>query len=97
MFPKVSIPGIPHRSPKAYITLNSYEFSVHFHFHSSRRSPNLVHYHFMESLHAKCLFANIISDEDFKICINELLSEMDTIQNLDRNYLEELLTLTTYE
>ena len=51
----------------------------------------------MESLHAKCLFANIILDEDFKICINELLSEMDTIQNLDRNYLEELLTLTAYE
>ena len=51
----------------------------------------------MASLNIDILFTNIPLNEVIDICIDDLFCDTNTIQNLDRNDMRELLTLAAYE
>ena len=53
--------------------------------------------HFMASIEVESLFTNIPLNEVIDICIDDLPSDTNTIHNLDRNDIRELLTLAAYE
>ena len=72
----------------SHLTFN--EFSVDSSFHSSMRSANFAHDHFMERLDLESLFTDIPLNQVFDICIDELFTETDIVENLDPNYLSEL-------
>ena len=72
----------------SHLTFN--EFSVHSSFHSSKRSSNFAHDHFMERLDLNSLFTDVPLNQVIDICIDELLTEAETVENLDPNYLREL-------
>ena len=52
---------------------------------------------FMANLDIESLFTNIPLNEVIDICIDDLLCDTNTIHNLDRNDMRELLTLAGYE
>ena len=51
----------------------------------------------MANLDIESLFTNIPLNEVIDICIDDLLCDTNTIHNLDRNDMRELLTLAGYE
>ena len=51
----------------------------------------------MASLDAESLFTNIPLNEVIDICTDDLFCDANTIHNLDRNDMRELLTLAAYE
>ena len=51
----------------------------------------------MASLDVESLFTNIPLNEVIHICVDDLFCDTNTIHNLDRNYMRELLTLAAYE
>ena len=51
----------------------------------------------MASLDVKSLFTNIPLNEVIHICVDDLFCDTNTIHNLDRNYMRELLTVAAYE
>ena len=53
--------------------------------------------YFMASLDIESLFTSIPLNEVIDICIDDLFCDTNTIQNLDRNDMRELLNLTAYE
>ena len=53
--------------------------------------------HSMASLDVERLFTNIPLNEVIDICIDDLFCDTNTIHNLDRNDMRELLTLAAYE
>ena len=83
---------VPILSP---LTFN--EFSLH----DSSSFPDKVSSfcpdHFMASLDIESLFTNIPLNEVIDICIDDLFCDTNTIQNLDRNDMRELLNLAAYE
>ena len=78
-------------------TLTSNEFSVHDSFSFADKVSSFCSDHFMASLDIKGLFTNIPLNEVIDICIDDLFCDTNTIQNLDRNDMRELLTLAAYE
>ena len=78
-------------------TLTSNEFSVHDSFSFADKVSSFFSDHFMASLDIKGLFTNIPLNEVIDICIDDLFCDTNTIQNLDRNDMRELLTLAAYE
>ena len=50
----------------------------------------------MASLDVESLFINIPLNEVIDICIDGLFCDTNTIRNLDRNDMRELLTLAAY-
>ena len=77
--------------------LTSSEFSVHDSFSFADNFSSFCPDHFMTSLDIESLFTNIPLNEVIDICIDDLFCHTNTIQNLDRNDMRELLTLATYE
>ena len=53
--------------------------------------------HFMASLDVESLFTNIPLNEVIDICIDDLFCDTNTIHDLDRNDMRELLTLAAYQ
>ena len=51
----------------------------------------------MASLDVKSLFTNIPLNDVIDICIDDLFCDTNTIHNLDRNDMRELLILAAYE
>ena len=51
----------------------------------------------MASLDIESLFTNIPLNEVFDICMDDLFCDTNTIQNLDRNDMRELLNLAAHE
>ena len=77
--------------------LISNEFSVHDSFSFADKVSSFCPDHFMASLDIESLFTNIPLNEIIDICIDDLFCDTDTIQNLDRNDMRELLNLAAYE
>ena len=77
--------------------LTSNEFSVHDSFSFADKISSFCPDHFMASLDIESLFTSIPLNEVIDIYIGDLLCDTDTIQNLDRNDMRELLTLAAYE
>ena len=77
--------------------LTSNEFSVHDSFSFADKVSGFCPDHFMASLDIESLFTNIPLNEIIDICIDDLFCDTNTIQNLDRNDMRELLNLTAYE
>ena len=73
------------------------EFSVHDSFSFANEVSSFCSDHFMASLDLESLFTNILLDEVIDICVNGLFSDTDTIHDLDKNDLRELLTLASFE
>ena len=84
-------------TPTYKLALTVNEFSVHDSFSFSNEVSSFCLDHFMTSLDIESLFTNIPLDEVIDISINDLFSDTDTIHNLDKNNLKELLTLAAYE
>ena len=72
-------------------------FFVHNSFFFANKVSNFCPDHFMASLDAENLFTNIVLYEVIDICVNDLFSYTNTIHNLDKIDLRELLTLASYE
>ena len=77
--------------------LTSNEFSVHDSFSFAGKVFSFCPDHFMASLDIESLFTNIPLNEVIDICIYDLFCDTNTIQNLDRNDMRELLNLAAYE
>ena len=77
--------------------LTSNEFSVHGLFSFAAKVSSFCPDHFMASLDIESLFTNIPLNEVIDICIDDLFCDTNTIQNLDRNDMRELLNLAAYE
>ena len=77
--------------------LTSNEFSVHDSFSFAGKVFSFCPDHFMASLDIESLFTNIPLNEVIDICIDDLFCDTNTIQNLDRNDMKELLNLAAYE
>ena len=77
--------------------LTSNEFSVHDSFSFADKVSSFCPDHFMASLDIENLFTNIPLNEVIDICIDDLFCDTNTIQNLDRNDMRELLNLAAYE
>ena len=77
--------------------LTSTEFSVHDSFLFADKVSSFCADHFMASLDVESLFTNIPLNEVIHICVDDLFCDTNTIHNLDRNYMRELLTLAAYE
>ena len=77
--------------------LTSNEFSVHDSFSYADEVSSFCPHHFMASLDVESLFTNIPLNEVIDICIDDLFCDTNTIHNLDRNDMRELLTLAAYE
>ena len=77
--------------------LTSNEFSVHDSFSFADKVSSFCPDHFMASLDTESLFTNIPLNEVIDICIDDLFCDTNTIQNLDRNDMRELLNLAAYE
>ena len=83
---------VPSLSP-----LTSIEFSVHDSFSFADEVSSFCPDHFMASLDAESLFTNIPLNEVIDICTDDSFCDANTIHNLDRNDMRELLTLAAYE
>ena len=77
--------------------LTSNKFSVHDSFSFADKVSSFCPDHFMASLDIESLFTNISLNEVIDICIDNLFCDTNTIQNLDRNDMRELLNLAAYE
>ena len=77
--------------------LTSNEFSVHDSFSFAHKVSSFCPDHFMASLDIESFFTNIPLNEVIDICIDDLFCDTNTIQNLDRNDMRELLTWAAYE
>ena len=77
--------------------LISNEFSVHDSFSFADKVSSFCPYPFMASLDIESLFTNVPLNEVTDICIDDLFCDTNTIQNLDRNDMRELLNLAAYE
>ena len=73
------------------------QFSVHDSFSFAEKVSSFCPDHFMASLDIESLFTNIPLNEVIDTCIDDLLCDTNTIQNLDRNDMRELLNLAVYE
>ena len=74
----------------------SFQFMIHFH-SPSRFIKKIGPDHFVASLDVKSSFTNIYFGEVIDIWINELFSEKETIQNLNRNDLRKLFSLAAFD
>ena len=72
-------------------------FSVHESFYFANKVSSICPDNFMASLDAESLFINIPLNDVIDICVNNLFSYTDTIRNLDKNDLKELLILASFE
>ena len=100
--PILSTIGTPtYKSAKFLVSilspLTSNEFSVHDSFSFADKVSSFCPDHFMASLDIESLFTNIPLNEVIDICIDDLFCDTNTIQNLDRNDMRELLNLAAYE
>ena len=77
--------------------LTSNDFLVHDPFSFAEEVSSFCPDHFMVSLDVESLFTNIPLNEIIDICIDDLFCDTNTIHNLDRNDLRELLALAAYE
>ena len=75
----------------------SNEFLVHDSFSFADEVCVFFPNHFMASLDVESSFTNIPLNEVTDICIDDLFCDTNTIHNLDRNDMTELLTLAAYE
>ena len=73
--------------------LTSNEFWIHDSFSLPDEVSNFCPNHFLASLDVESLFTNIPLNEDIEIRIDDLLCDTNTIHNLYRNDMRELLTL----
>ena len=78
-------------------SLTSNEFSGHDSFSFADEVSGFCPDHFMASLDAESLFTNIPLNEVIDICIDDLFCDTNTIHDLDRNDMRELLTLAAYQ
>ena len=73
--------------------LTSNEFWIHDSFSLPDEVSSFCPNHFLASLDVESLFTNIPLNEDIEIRIDDLLCDTNTIHNLYRNDMRELLTL----
>ena len=111
IYPRGSKPGVLYGSPKDHKPVinngpklvpilspfTSNEFSIHDSFSFPDKVSSFCSDHFMASLDIESLLTNIPLNEVIDICIDDLLCDTNTIQNLDRNDMRELLNLAAYE
>ena len=74
-----------------------YEFSARDSFSFADKVSSFCPDHFVASLDIESLFTKIPLNEVIDICIDDLFCDTNTIQNLDRNDMRELLNLAAYE
>ena len=79
------------------LPLTSNEFSVYDSFSFENEVSSFCPDHLMPSLDVESLFTNISLNDVIVICIDTLLRDTNTIHNLDRNDMRELLTLAAIE
>ena len=79
------------------LPLTSSEFSVHNLFSFADKVSSFCPDHFMASLDIESVFTNSPLNEVIDICIDDFFCDTNTIQNLDRNDMRELLTLAAHE
>ena len=77
------------------LTVN--EFSVRDSFSSAAKISSFCPNPFMASLDIESLFTNVSLNEVINICIDNLLYSTNSVHNLDRNDMRELLTLAAYK
>ena len=86
---KFLVPILSPLTSNGFLELDSFSFAEKF----SSFCPD----QFMANLDIESLFTNIPLNEVIDICIDDLFCDTNTIHNLDRNDMRELLTLAGYE
>ena len=79
----------------SHLTVN--QFSVRDSFSSAAKISSFCPNPFIASLDVESLFTNVPLNEVINICIDNLLCSTNSIHNLDRNDMRELLTLAAYK